>query len=399
MSAAQQYDTLDFPEYLDGTGSASLALWQDHGAFGAGTTAAADPVLQQKFSSLTKGKLARHGVSDADALTLSRYSQLTQRYLGQRATGADYPGGKGRDSWLLKLETGGRVIVTRRDNPPRAILEARVLERLHQEGAPVPKPLAFNGLILLQEYVGATRASNQLAQADGQGYTRIMRQLIDSLFDVYQAADRAKLVSHMPVIGRGGEWVTALIDRTALIGHAVGVDSRRPDVERMEALFQVIDPEFVKWDARAANAVMRDDGTACWIDWEHCGARHRLDDLAWLLADETAPEFPETEMALIEAVLPRYADGALGSKSAEYLFTFGVSHMAVRLARILANKGDDPWHRGGLANATDEERVDLNDALRLCRRAQRWCAHGQSVRVLGKWFNDVATALQAQAKA
>jgi len=25
------------------------------------------------------------------------------------------------------------------------------------------------------------------------------------------------------------------------------------------------------------------DGGVAWIDWEHCGARDALDDLAWLL--------------------------------------------------------------------------------------------------------------------
>jgi hypothetical protein len=391
MSAAQHYDTLDFSDYLDGTSSGSIALWQDHGSFADRAPAQTKQPEQQR----RKATASRKVRTNTD-LALTRYADLTQRYLGERAVAAEYPGGKGRDSWQLRLATGTSVIVTRRDNPPRAILEARVLQHLHQHGAPVPQPLAFNGLILLQEYAGATRASTLLAQADGDGYTRIMLQLIDSLFKVYQAADRADLVSRMPVIGRGSEWVTALIDRTALIGHAVGIASPRPDVERMEELFQVIDPEFVKWDARAANVVMRAEGTPCWIDWEHCGARHRLDDLVWLLADETVPEFPDAEIQLIQTVLPRYSDGALGSMATEYLFTFGVSHMAVRLARILANKGDEPWQRGGLVNPTDEERVNLDDALRLCRRAQRWSAHGRSVRVLGNWFRDVANALQAQ---
>jgi aminoglycoside phosphotransferase (APT) family kinase protein len=390
MTAAQHYDTLDFSDYLDGTNSQSMTLWLDHGAIG---TPAAKPFNLSEHKAF---KPSRKRLSDGDAVSLARYSQFAEKHLGRRAVAAEYPGGKGRDSWRLKLDNGDSVIVTRRDNPTRAVLEARVLERLHAGGAPVPQPLAFNGLILLQEYAGANRASDQLAQADAVRYTQIMRQLIDSLGEVYRAADSANLQSYAPVIGRSGDWVTALIDRTALIGHAVGIASPRPKVERMEALFQVIDPEFVKWDARAANAVMRPSGAVCWIDWEHCGARHRLDDLAWLLADETVPEFPAAEMELIQAALPLYAQGPLGAMSAEYLFTFGVCHMAVRLARILANKGDDQWNDVGLANPTDEERVDLNDALRLCRRAQRWSQHGGSVRVLGDWFKDVAEALQAE---
>jgi hypothetical protein len=388
MSAAQHYDHLDFSDYLNGTSSQSVTLWQDQSL-----------ILERTKASQPKRKAASKSVRKltTDGLALGRYSALAERYLGSRAVAADYPGGKGRDSWRLKLENGQSVIVTRRDNPTRAKLEFRVLECLHDGGAPVPKCLAFNGLILFQEDAGTKRMSDQLARSpDASTYSQIMTRLVDSLLDVYRAADSAALHARVPVIGRDSEWVTALIDRTALIGHAVGIASPRPDVERMEALFQVIDPEFVKWDARAANAVQRADGSICWIDWEHCGARHRLDDLVWLLADETVPVFPDAEMALIEAVLPRYVAGALGSASAEYLFTFGVSHLAVRLARILANKADGAWEHHGPENPTDEERVDLNDALRLCSRAQRWCEHGQAVRVLGNWFKDVAGVLKAQ---
>jgi hypothetical protein len=390
MSAAQQYDSLDFSDYLNGTSSHSVTLWRD-----------ASVIREPTSLSRPKRKVAVKSVPKravgVDDLAMERCSGLAERYLGSRAASADYPGGKGRDSWRLKLEDGRSVIVTRRDNPTRAILEFRVLDVLHKGGAPVPSCLAFNGLILFQEDAGVRRVSDQLARSKvASDYSQTMARLIDSLFDVYRVADQTALCAHVPVIGRDCEWVTALIDRTALIGHAVGVASPRPDVERMEALFQVIEPEFVKWDARAANAVQREDGSICWIDWEHCGARHRLDDLAWLLADETVPDFPDAETALIAGVLPRYAAGALGQASTEYLFTFGVSHMAVRLARILANKGEDAWGHHSPENPTDEERVDLNDALRLCRRAKRWCEHGQSVRVLGTWFNDVAEALQAQ---
>jgi hypothetical protein len=393
MSAAQSYDSLDFSDYLNGTSSQSVTLWQDHSVF-RGQIKSGQPKIKIASKSVRKRD------STADDLALVRYSSMAERDLGSRVVAADYPGGKGRDSWRLKLETGQSVIVTRRDNPTRAILEFRVLECLHDGGAPVPNCLAFNGLVLFQEDAGSVRLSDQLALSkDASAYSQTMTRLIDSLFDVYRVADSAGLQTRVPIIGRDSEWVTALIDRTALIGHAVGVVSPRPDVERMEALFQVIDPEFVKWDARAANAVQRDDGSIWWIDWEHCGARHRLDDLAWLLADETVPVFPDAEMTLIGKVLPRYAAGALGAASTEYLFTFGVSHMAVRLARILANKGEESWGDHGPENPTDEERVDLNDALRLCHRAQRWCEHGQAVRVLSNWFKDVAEVLQAQAKA
>jgi Phosphotransferase enzyme family len=288
------------------------------------------------------------------------------------------------------------VIVTRRESPNRAALEARVLEQLHANGAPVPKLLAYNGLILFQEDVGHARIANELVGlTNGATYRRIIAGLLDSHFETYRAADAAALHRHTPMIGRADDWIQAVIDRTALIGHRVGIASQRPDVERMQDLLRVLDPEFVKWDARPGNAMRRADGSPCWIDWEHCGARHRLDDLAWLLADEMTPQFPDDEMNIIDAAVPRYESGALGRLSREYLFTFGVCHMAVRLARILANKGDNAWDDEVRVNATDEERVCLSDALALSTRAARWCREAASVRVLGPWFNDVAAKLPA----
>ena len=47
-------------------------------------------------------------------------------------------------------------------------------------------------------------------------------------------------------------------------------------------------PRFIKWDGRLGNAAARADSSVAWFDWEHCGARAWLDDVAWLLGDEYA---------------------------------------------------------------------------------------------------------------
>jgi aminoglycoside phosphotransferase (APT) family kinase protein len=384
MGDGEHYDSIDFPDYLDGTASGSVALWTDTPRHLLPLTDTSIKATREKHSPTTEG------------LVLQRYDALTRKYLGSPAIAAEFPGGKGRDTWRLLLSGHQSVIVTRRESPTRAVLEARVLELLHDNGAPVPKLLAFNGLILFQEDVGRLRLSNELARVkSADEYGGIISGLIDSLFDIYRAADRADLHKHTPMIGRVDSWTTAMIDRTALIGHRLAIPSPRPNVERMQALFRVYDPEFVKWDARPGNVMRRPDGRPCWIDWEHCGARHRLDDLVWLLADEATPFYPDTEMKIIESALPRYETSALGRLSHEYLFTFGVCHMAVRLARILANKSDDAWDAVDQVNPTDEERVSLQDALTLCRRAELWCGQAPAVRNLRPWFNEIANALQA----
>jgi hypothetical protein len=386
VSKGQYYDQMDFPDYLDGTPSYSMSLWR--GPAVDFQTARSVVAAQGKHRSKVK-------VGALDPLLAARYDHLTRTYLGQRTVGAEYPGGRRREAWRLLLEDGSSVIAVRRDNPMRADLEANVLATLALHGAPVPRTLAYSGLILLQEDVGRMRASDVLQKksTDAAAYRTKMSKLIDSLFAVYEAADAGGLSQRTPVIGRTPEWVTELIDRTALIANHTGVPSPRPDVERMQILFRVFDPEFVKWDARPGNAILRPDGGLCWIDWEHCGARHRLDDLAWLLADETVPSFPAEEMALVEEALPRYANGPLGPYAREYLFTFGVCHMAVRLARILVNKVGVEWDDEHDIRETDQERVRLSDAQRLCQRASRWAREARAVKPLARWFDAVAKAL------
>jgi hypothetical protein len=386
VSTGQFYEQMDFPEYLDGTASYSMTLWRG-------------PAIENetiRTPSIAPGNQRTNVTSDPlDRLLSARYDHLTRTILGRRTVGAEYPGGRRREAWRLLLDDGTSVIAVRRDNPMRADLEANVLAALARHGAPVPRTLAYSGLVLLQEDVGRVRASDILQKkgTDAATYQSIMAKLIDSLFAVYAAADAAGLSQRTPVIGRPPEWVTALIDRTALIANHIGVASPRPDVERMQTLFQVFDPEFVKWDARPANAIQRPDGGFSWIDWEHCGARHRLDDLAWLLADETVPSFPPEEMTLIEDALKRYATGPLGAYAREYLFTFGVCHMAVRLARILVNKIDASWEDERQIRQTDQERVRLSDAQRLCHRAARWAREAPAVKPLERWFDAVAKKL------
>ena len=159
-------------------------------------------------------------------------------------------------------------------------------------------------------------------------------------------------------------------------------------------LLTLVVPRFVKWDARPGNAIIRADGRMAWIDWEDCGARNRLDDMAWLLGDEFVPDLPiEVEERLLAAHVPHFADDMPLADAVEYLSAYGTLHMCVRLGMILNERGGGPWWDQELCLATDQVGVTLEHARRLCRRAARWSARSAIVRALSPWFDEVEKRL------
>jgi len=58
---------------------------------------------------------------------------------------------------------------------------------------------------------------------------------------------------------------------------------------------------FIRWDARPANAVRDRTGRVWWFDFERSVCHWPLDDVIWLLCDETIPEAVDTARLLEEA--------------------------------------------------------------------------------------------------
>ena len=132
-----------------------------------------------------------------------------------------------------------------------------------------------------------------------------------------------------------------------------------------------------------------------WFDWEHCGCRHPLDDVVWLLCDEYTPDLPKVEERLIGRILPWFLNGSAQDVAYDYLMTFGALHGAMRLSLILTEKADGPWWDPARCLDLDSVGVTSEMALRLCRRSARWAARGSLTPELGNWFEEVAERLAA----
>ncbi len=322
-----------------------------------------------------------------------RFLRTCQGLLRTKIERAEYPGGKSRDACRLILEDGHVVYGTRRDSPKLAGLEARVLKKLGAEGAPVPKVLAFNGLVLIQEDLGDQRLSQAIDGAPPEDAQRLLSAALNSLAQIHRAATAAGLDENVPSIGRDEPWLRGLLDQPTVISKQIDIKPPALDLDALREQIRIRTPRLIKWDARCGNAILRDDGTIAWFDWEHCGARNRLDDLAWLLGDEFTPDDPAIEETMLAEYLPAFGDDLGPEDARSYLSVFGSLHTCVRLELILENKDDGNWWDWDYCLERDKVGVTLEAAQRLCSRGARWAGWNALTHPMVPWFDEVAARL------
>ena len=311
----------------------------------------------------------------------------------------NFPGGESRRSFRLLLKNRDSVIVSIRPTRQRARTECKVLSELSSKGANVPRLIADDGRrLLIQEEIPGVRLSQAMHEQDEEGVERMSGRGADEPGGGASSRLRSR-VRHAACtrLGKSFKWLVGLLDRPAVIGNYLNVPAPRPDfLTELEALLAVRKPRFVKWDSRPGNAMVRDDGTVYWFDWEHCGSRNRLDDVAWLLADEYVPDYPDVEERLIEKHIGNFADD-LSIDEAK-----AVSERVWRLS-FVGEAGPDLQIPG--ARRLVESRVlpcrrqgrrDLEKhAARLSTR-ERWANRNPHTVPLARWFMAIADQFETR---
>jgi len=316
--------------------------------------------------------------------------------IGFEPAAIEYPGGASRCS--VRAVAGEKsCIVTQRKHAARADLEAGVLRELHAGGAPVPAVLAYDGQWLIQQDLGPRRLSAALTDAQGRPARELIAQAAQGLLLCQRAAEQRGLAQRVAPIGMAHDWLDRLLGTPRLVAQCLGL----PD----PAIGEVITPAqlvprhlaFIKWDARPGNAVVADDGGVVWIDWEHCGARDALDDLAWLLCDEYMPDDPALEAALLGRFVPLFALQSRRSieDAQVYLSRFGALHTCMRLLLVLRHKGAGDWWDRRACERTDRIGVTAEAALALCARGARWSARYPGGTRMSQFFSDAGKRLRA----
>ncbi len=377
----RHYAGVHFPAYLDNGGADPV--------FHPPVPPAADTAAAAPAPVAAPAADARPGFHAA-------MDRLCRGLLGAGVRDIDFPGGAYRNTCRLHLTDGRVVMASRRATAARARLEERVLHHLHRAGAPVPAPLAFNGLVLLQEALPGQRLSEALRDADRGTARAALSGALHSLAELHRIASRAGLDQAVPPIGAQPDWLVTLLDRPAVIGAHLGLPCPPYDTTAAWDLLYLLQPRFVKWDARPGNAMRDGSGAVRWFDWEHCGARHRLDDMVWLLCDEAVPDDCEDlEEELIATHLDAFRDGRPPEEAHEYLRLYGVLHSCVRLGRLLDAAQHGGWPQADEVLARPYPGAARAEAQRLCRRAARWARQGTIMAPLSDWFTALTERLEA----
>ena len=319
-------------------------------------------------------------------------TEVCRRLLDESVEDIEFPGGKSRDSVRARL-ANRTVIVTRRTNSARAELEVEILRSLHENGAPVPRIIAFDGEWTIQEDLGEQRLSVALSTANEEGGEKLLEAALDGLYRAQQAGEISGLARRVVAVGAQPDWIAKLVDTPTRLGDSLNIPAPALDRQSIADDLRVETPKLIKWDARPGNAIAMENGGVAWIDWEHSGCRNGLDDMAWLLGDEYVPYWPEVETRLMARYTKALGDFPDPRSPEDYLATFGTFHMCMRLALIVSNKKTDPWWNREYCLATDRVGVTQEMAQRTCLKAAEWSKRTNRTRPLTAWLMAVGEEL------
>ncbi len=314
-----------------------------------------------------------------------------ENLLGKKVVSIEYPGGRSRDSFRLFLQGGHSVIATKRSRTFRAEREVQILQMLAPQGASVPLLLAHDGRrLLIQQEIKGRRLSEAINDPDATNLHQLLDTALRTLARIHKLGSEAGFDKSTPQLGTSLNWIVSLLDRPAIIGRYFNISAPRPQLSQLESLLSVKKPKFIKWDARPGNAMVTSNNDVFWIDWEHCCARNRIDDLVWLLGDEFVPNHPQIETQLLTQHLPSFADHYSIDRATEYFYAYGVFHSTVRLGLILKYKERGDWWDHEYCLENDKIGITLDNTLTTCYRASRWASQTQYTKALSPWFEAMA---------
>jgi len=296
------------------------------------------------------------------------------------------PGGVDRKTVICRIGDDLRA-VSQRKPPVRATLEATILQKLGQHGLS-PKLVLHEGALVVQEYVAGRRLAEHLDTAQPDDAERLMGEAARSILQVQHIAARAGLSARVPAIGIRPGWEDDMAAAPAHLAPLLGLPVPSCDFGALLRVAPGQNRVFVKWDARPGNAIVRDTGQMCWIDWEHAGARRPVDDLVWLFGDEWAADAPN---ALDRAL--RLLSRRQGVDQSDLRLVFcasAVAHSALRLSLIYSRKGGGPWWNRAACLQHDRVGVTAEHVRRVAARAADWAEAVPGLRRLCGFFQTIA---------
>ncbi len=132
---------------------------------------------------------------------LVKLVDAAEAHFGEPVLQTSAPGGEGRASWRLELESRS-VIATLRPNFRRTHLEAFVLTRLYDYVQDQPECLGVVGDILFQSDVGGRRLNQEIVKLNRKRRVDVAHEAVAAIFRIQSAARKADLHNATPASGR-----------------------------------------------------------------------------------------------------------------------------------------------------------------------------------------------------
>ncbi|MEQ8314929.1 MAG: phosphotransferase [Gammaproteobacteria bacterium] len=326
-------------------------------------------------------------------ITETEARDLCARLLKADLDSIDFPGGKSRESLRAKIAENS-IILTKRKHLERAKLESFVLRTLNRYRAPVPHLIAAHQHYLIQQDVGGTRLSESLQGSDEDSTATLVKSALGSLANLHQIGLSDEAFNSVVVLGNKDSWLRSFIKAAERLGTVLGLPAPKLNVPSLSKLLTVEEPQLIKWDARPGNAIVRDNGAVIWIDWEHCGRRHPLDDVAWLMNDEFMPYYPAMEKSILDKAIPLFGKGMSAEQAMEYYCVFSCLHACVRLELIISFQVKKGWWDYDYCVRFDKVGVVKDLALQVARRASNLSQISSGVAPLTSWFDDIGSKIE-----
>jgi hypothetical protein len=318
---------------------------------------------------------------------------VTDRIFNARPTRVAIPGGKSRPVYIVEID-GRPYVIAKRSDKHDAKVEAAVLKGLTQSKL-VPGYIGTHGRWIVQEFIPGKRLPVLIDEAADETERKALAELgLNSLLQVQEAADAARLRRSVPRLGVVSGWIDGRISKVDRISNTLNIDMPLLNRTLIKQIYDVSQTDFIKWDARPGNALVH-DGHVKWFDWEDCGRRNRIDDLVCFLADEWMALSPETENELIDTFLPAFSRSQDPTASARYFYVAGCLQILFRLGlAINYYDRDGEWWDRAYCLQGDKVGVTPQELSRLTHRLGRWSQKVDVLMPLVAWATDIRMSLK-----
>lgn len=315
-----------------------------------------------------------------------------EAHFGERVVKTSAPGGEGRASWRLQMESRS-IIATLRPNFRRTHLEAFALTKIGEHCSDIPECLGVSGEILFQSDVGGKRLNQAIVKLNSTRREEVSHEAIAAIFRIQSAAKLSGLNEEMPHLGVNPDWIENLVSAVSALKPYSAGRSMSVDRDALAARINCPATQFVKWDCRSGNAAIGDDDRLRWFDFEYCGVRHGAEDIAWFLGDEAWPVAPDVmEQIVISAFDPNC--GHELDPYLDYLSVYLTLHCVQRLKLIIKEVHKRGWLSKTRVRKYDDAGVHPEFAAQICKVGAHFAARDQLTAPIGRDFEDAEKVFQ-----